>query len=318
MSRGGNDHIETAISYVVILLLILIGGSIFYYQSQFDSRQFGFEPVVAGRTGPLDFNIKEFLPSDFKELGSVETYQADNLYEKINGKAPLYLDAGFVRLDFQAFVMDTDAESFVQVYVYDMDKPMNAFSVYSNQRRAGVKSLDNLSQGYKTEKALFFVAGKYYIEMIGAKIDDTLNGKMLTTALNIDRKFAGEKAVLPSDMFPVENMVPDSVTLYKTDGFGYSGFKDVYVADYEVDGELVTTFIIEKQDAESAKKLFDDYSEYLVANGFSDIGGGVFKYDGIFEIVFVVDKYICGIHEAFDINAAKKVADRLRVNLERN
>ena len=41
-------------------------------------------------------SISSLIPVDFDTL-SEETYLADNLYEKINGKAPLYIESGFVK-----------------------------------------------------------------------------------------------------------------------------------------------------------------------------------------------------------------------------
>jgi hypothetical protein len=56
--------------------------------------RFGVSTAVLPKqeTGSQFDNI---VPAGFEALSKPEEYNADNLYEKIDGKAPLYLEAGF-------------------------------------------------------------------------------------------------------------------------------------------------------------------------------------------------------------------------------
>ncbi|MCK5196623.1 MAG: hypothetical protein KAQ71_22615, partial [Desulfobulbaceae bacterium] len=60
------------------------------------------------------------IPQSLKPLNSPEVFGPDNLYEKINGQAELYLSAGFVHLKSQWFAEAENPDSLFEVYIYHM------------------------------------------------------------------------------------------------------------------------------------------------------------------------------------------------------
>ena len=62
-------------------------------------------------------------------------YDSISLSDKINGKAELYLAAGFARLETQRFALTDNPGQWMERYLYDMGQHANAFSVFSAQRR---------------------------------------------------------------------------------------------------------------------------------------------------------------------------------------
>jgi hypothetical protein len=103
-----------------------------------------------------------------------ERFSPDTLYEKINGRADLYLSSGFVSLNTQRFSMDSTAGNWVEVFIYDMATAENAFSVFSMQRREGAQAADIVPNAYRTENALFMVHNHFYLEIIGTDIAEAL------------------------------------------------------------------------------------------------------------------------------------------------
>ena len=98
-----------------------------------------------------------------------ESFDAQNLSDKINGKAELYLSAGFVGLNSQRFKDKKDASLWIEAYLYDMGNGQNAFSVFSAQRREGAAKLDLAQYAYRTSNARFLVHGRFYIEIIASE-----------------------------------------------------------------------------------------------------------------------------------------------------
>ena len=109
-------------------------------------------------------------------MSSVETFDRDNLYQKIDGKAELYLDAGVTGMKCQRFVDRDNAAAWMEVFVYDMGELKNAFTVFSKQRRTGVEELGELA--YATPNSLYFDQGKYYVEIVAAVPTDRVRSAM--------------------------------------------------------------------------------------------------------------------------------------------
>jgi len=79
---------------------------------------------------------------ELSAFSAPETFTADNLYDKVDGKADLYLTAGFVGLQCQRLALKATNDVWMEWFVYDMGTLPQAFSVFSLQRRAEAQTLD--------------------------------------------------------------------------------------------------------------------------------------------------------------------------------
>ena len=212
---GRNRRLESAVSILLLVVLFLIALAVLIKQADVDMTRFGLGAAAqpdsqkAPDLAALASGPPGRTPDAFKELSSPLVYTAGNLYEKINGKAPLYLDAGFLKLFTQRFVSRTDENLWMEIYLYDMAGLKNAFSVYSVQKRADVETLSTMQFAYKTTNALYFVHGRYYVELLGsAESPDLLEAMKnvadsITAGLKVD-----EEARIPElDLFPTHNLV---------------------------------------------------------------------------------------------------------------
>ena len=73
----------------------------------------------------------------FTPLAAAQSYGPDNLSDKIDGKAELYLSAGFKEMSCRSFTLENPQGAHLEVFVYDMGSPQNAYAVFSSQRRSG-------------------------------------------------------------------------------------------------------------------------------------------------------------------------------------
>jgi len=319
LAAGRNRRLESAVSILLLVVLFLIALAVLIKQADVDMTRFGLG--AAAQPDSLQApDLAALTPDGFKELSSPLVYTAGNLYEKINGKAPLYLDAGFLKLFTQRFVSRTDENLWMELYLYDMAGLKNAFSVYSVQKRADVETLSTMQFAYKTTNALYFVHGRYYVELLGsAESPDLLEAMKnvadsITAGLKVD-----EEARIPElDLFPTDNLVSGSFKLSLKDTFGFADLTDTFTCRYELNGQSVTAFISTRSDPKNAKKIAVSYSDFLIENDakpksttnetIKKVAARVLDFYDTTEIVFFLGPFVSGVHEAEDQKTAEEVA----------
>jgi hypothetical protein len=85
----------------------------------------GAAAAPAAKGEPLEIKLDGLKP-----MSGTEFYNADNLFEKIDGRAPAYLNFNFQNLRCRSFSVIGTSGSFVDVYEYRFDTPVNAFGMF--------------------------------------------------------------------------------------------------------------------------------------------------------------------------------------------
>jgi hypothetical protein len=321
-------RLESAVSICLLAVLFLIAVGILHKQAQVDMARFGTDPVAAGvieaqpappagQNGPT---LAVLLPQRYKELTQIEVYDPGILYEKIDGKAPLYTESGFVKLLTQRFVSERDDSLWMELFVYDMGNLRNAFSVYSRQRRADVEVLSTRQFAYRTSNGLYFVHGRYYIELIGSAESAELFDAMTETAEKTRAQFAADENAEITELtfFPEQSLVPGSNRLYLDSAFGFKDLTDIFTAQYKLGDETITAFLGKRQGAKDAQAMAGKYYDFLIENGgtakptsneiLESYQGKIIDFYGTTEIVLAVGPFLAGIHEADNREAAEQLA----------
>jgi hypothetical protein len=316
---------QTLLSLMILGSLVVIAGGVFFAQFNFNPAVQQMAPVLAtgneSQAAPPASAEKSlvFSPPGQAPLSPPETFDAATLSDKINGKAELYLSAGFIRLHSQRFKDETAGEVWMEVFVYDMHTPQNAFSVFSAQRRDDAQSLDVAQYAYQTPNALFFVHGPFYVEVVASDISETIIQPMIAFAEAfianhpIQAQTIGEK-----ELFPEEGLVQSSISLVSADAFGYERFDQIFTATYELqDSELMAYYSRRKTPGE-AQELASSYRDFLIAFGGkaveSDLAIKTAQMIDIldtYEIVFSHGPYLAGVREAADQKQAVELAIKL-------
>lgn len=314
---------ETWAGVAVLLCLVAAALGVFL-------RQFSYNPAVlvatsaglAGNSPPPPAPAASFaalIPSELAEFGAPENFDADTLSDKIDGKADLYLTAGFVRMRCQRFALKDSADDWMEWFVYDMGNLPQAFSVFSLQRRSEARPLDLTRFAYETKNAVFFVCGRNYIEAVAATSNDRLMRAMVVMARNfIAANPPGEMHVPELDLFPKENLVPNSHVLQIATAFGFDQFKNVFSAKYKSGNAEVLAFASVLASPDAANALCDAYYKFLLANGSKEVAAEPVpagarmaeSFDGT-EIVFSRGTAVGGVHAAPNRQAAEQVAAAL-------
>ena len=323
---GRVKRLESVISICLLAILSLIGVGVFIKQFNYNISQYGTDAAPAPKLETqnskfeIPFKSSSLTPIGFEMLSKVEVYNSENLYEKIDGKAPLYTESGFEELFTQRFVSTSDPNLWMELYIYDMGTLRNAFSVYGVQRRADAEAFPSIQFAYKTGNALYFVHGKYYIELVGSSESGELFSAMAEAARKIQANLAidHDSGITEFAMFPQENLVAGSIKLYLVNAFGFERLTNTFTAKYRFGNETVTAFMSKRADSRDAEAIAESYRNFLIENGAviksttnKALVGKVMDSYGATEIVFTTGPFVAGIHEAENQQAAEKLAEIL-------
>jgi hypothetical protein len=317
--------VESYIGFLILLVLSVIAVGILMKQSHYDAGMFAValskdaSPSQTSDTGNSTSNLQNYLPAGMMILTPVETFGPDNLSEKIDGKAELYLSAGFLSLKCQRFAEAGKPDLWLEVFVYDMGGMRNAFSVFSTQRRADAQDVDFTQFAYWTTNALFFLQGQYYVEVIAAS--DRMAEAMLAIGRNFVREnpsSAESETVGEAALFPEASLVSGSVALLAENVFGFSSLDNTFIAHYDLSGNELTAFLSRRQTAQQAKDLALAYHQFLVENGgvytpmnIAIPDARLLKVFDTFELIFVHGNFLAGVHEAENKDLAEQLASDL-------
>jgi hypothetical protein len=314
---------EAVISWLILVGLLGIGVGVFLTQYAFNpavllARQLAAapKPVAASAIDPA------WLPPELQEFGTSEHFTPDNLYDKIDGKAELYVSTGVARMDCQRFALKNAPDDWFEWFAYGMNGVPQAFSVFSTQRRAEGQTLDLTPYAYQTQNAIFFVAGTNYIEAVGSSTNEPL----LTAMLAMARRFVAATSASAGQMpemriLPTNHIVSGSIELQASDAFGFDQFKNVFTAQYAVDGAELMAFVTTCPTPEAATALRDAYRAFLIENGGKENGaasgelGKPIEIMGSIELVFCRGNYVAGIHTAPSPTAAELIGAALQQRL---
>jgi hypothetical protein len=270
------------------------------------------EPGSAMTKGePLEAAI-----AGLKPMAPTEFYSPNNLYEKIDGRAPAYLGFNFRQLRCRSF--GAAGGSFVDVFEFRMNSPLDAFGIFSLERDPQGKPLDFAPDGYAGEMGFFFRQGACYVQVIAS---DTKPPTMtLARALAQDRAKA-----LPADdtglaarrRLPATGLVADSVSFVPENALGQAGLKNVFQAAYQFEGTKVQFFLMagETAEAETAWKAFRDFcgrfgGKVTVA---SQVNGADFflaQSFGTWKAVYRRGGEVGGVYDADDADRARRFVNK--------
>jgi len=316
---------QTILSLIILAVLAVISGSVFW-------TQFNYNPAVqqvkpAATEGEKNLpevpdSVTEPIispPPGQSPLSPPEAFDAATLSDKINGKAELYLSAGFVRLTCQRFKGRSAGEVWMEVFVYDMGSTRNAFSVFSAQRREDARTLALAQYAYQTPNALFFVHGPFYVEIVASDVSEAVIAPMTALAeAFIAAHPMQAQAIGEKELFPEAGLVQNSISLVAADAFGYDRFDQIFTAVYQLRGSELMAYYSRRKTPREAQELASSYRDFLTAFGGraveAELGiktGSMIDILDTYEIVFSHGAYVAGVREAADRQAAQELAVEL-------
>lgn len=311
---------ESTLSYFIIGLLCIIAFGVYRYHFNFNPAVLSMEELR------LETEIETSLqqqkadlplspPENFSVFSPPENFDQMTLSEKINGKAELYLPAGFKSLFAQRLSPKDMPDVWYEVFIYDMGSMLNAFSVYSAQRRDNAEPESFTDFAYSAENAIFWVHGPYYVEIIASEVSTHTHRHLLDLAGSFNSQNpVAEESIDEIGFFPQENIVKYSITFIPSNAFGIENLDRVFAARYRFDGTELTVFISRRDSADEAMAKAEEYINFFITYGGMEISQESSEIDirsveffGTFDAVKTFGPHLVGVHEAASPEAAKKM-----------
>ena len=320
---------ETWVGYAILLVLVVIAGGIFLIQSRYEQsilKPGQLQTESPSQDVPLTSSLRDliqFAPDSLTPLTPPETFGPENLSDKINGKAELYLSAGFVRLVSQRFAIENEPTVWMEAFIYDMGSPRGSYAVYSLQKRSEATELDTGDFAYRTENALYFVHGSYYVEIVASVAQESMAKLILSFGDNfVGKTTAGSEAINEFSLFPSKYLNKASISLLPSDAFGFQQFDSIFTAQYEVEDTELTAFLSQRKSPAEAVRLVESYTSFLREFGGTELrstlnipGVKLVEIMDTFELIFSRGSILAGVHAAENRKAAEELALMLNQSL---
>ena len=261
---------------------------------------------------PLEISLPGIKP-----MSDTEFYNADNLFEKIDGRAPAYQNYNVQQLRCRSFNVVAEAGSYVDVYEYRFDSPVDAFGMFALERDPKGRSLDFAPDGYSGEMGYFFRQGVVYVQIIAS--DQKAGTLALAKAIAQNRAKelpADDRGLAGRRRLPAAGMIADSVSFVPENAQGQAAFKDVYQAKYKSNGVELPFFIMvaAPDDAAKAWKSFQDFcARFGQAENLPDAAGAkIFRAQvfGKWKVVYQRDGELGGVFDAADEAKARAFVEK--------
>ncbi|OXU16203.1 DUF6599 family protein [Sedimentisphaera salicampi] len=310
-----NRKLESTMSAVCLGIIAAAVLGVLIKQNDFDMSKYGLKPSAgvsseaqAGKEGSSAESAPGDVPEGFKIFTPEKTYNEETLYEKINGKAPLYTDAGFEKLSSTRFALKANPDLWFEANIYHMAGSEAAFYVFSTQRRpeAIYKGIHNPLWEYRTENGYFAFAGSRYFEFVGSSASEELVAEMI--------KCGREMAGSPADDLPeaVSFLNSSGVLDHKTvklsldNTFGAEGLNNIMIAS----SEGRSLFWSKCKSSEEAIELLSVYDSFLSQNAYNlaekSEKSRTYEFFGLKEYFYVDGDVFAGVHEVENLEPAKE------------
>lgn len=239
-------------------------------------------------------------------MGPTEHYTEATLYEKINGRAPAYFEYNFEELTARSFSLEGSTGEFVDVFLFRMASPLNAFGIFSAERDAGGQPLDFVGDGYLSGMGFFLRQGPVYAQILASSDNPEVLGAAESFARQLVLSLPGDDAGMEGRMaLPLEDQVPGTLTYINENAYGQAVLGSVFEARYKLDGTEFPAFAQQSADAGTAQAnwetLREFYSKYgTLSEEFSVAGASVFVGEvfGEWSVIYTRDQLVAGVMNA--------------------
>jgi hypothetical protein len=245
-------------------------------------------------------------------MSDTEFYNPDNLFEKIDGRAPAYQGFNVQQLRCRSFNVVAVAGSYVDVYEYRFDSPVDAFGMFALERDPKGAPLDFAPDGYSGEMGYFFRQGAVYVQVIASDVKPETLALTKAVAQNRAKELpADDRGLAGRHRLPAAGMIADSVAFVSENAQGQAAFKDVFQARYKFNDAELPFFIMVATPADAAKawQSFQDFcARFGKVEALPDVNGGkIFSAQvfGKWKVVYLRDGELGGVFDAADVGPAR-------------
>lgn len=200
-----------------------------------------------------------------------EHYEADNLWEYINGQADFFIDYGFVRVETAEYRNDQASKSVV-LEVYRMGRPQEAFGIFAAERTRDDRSLEIGAGAYLGANVLGFWQGEQYVKLTSFDEGPAIELLLIGLAEEISSRIPSQGHELETLLlFPEEGRVEASERFIPKNFLGQPYLTDAYRVDSTYDGQQVQLFVVETGAPSEAQSHFTRLEDFYRGSNQSQV-----------------------------------------------
>lgn len=213
------------------------------------------------------------------QQGEARSFDADNLFDYMNGNAEGYLLYHFVQMKG---ITCASGDTTFNIDISEFEDPEFAYGMFTSTRDARLPTEKIGVNGQVTPRKGFFAKDKYYVEIAANPEKDHSAG--LRAFLSVIEKSIQGRATLPDAFgwFPTENLITDSIRLVPESVLGLRLLKSGYVAQYQAG----KGFLVREASPAAAAEVFAKLKERFGQASPASIGDEAFT---------ATDKYLNGV-----------------------
>ena len=200
---------------------------------------------------------------------TVEVFDTDNLYERINGAAPGYFLFNFKELTVFVYNQSGSGDNlpYITIQIYRHATKEDAFGIYASERPSESDFSAIGAEGYQEGSMLNFFIDCLYIKIESPSSSDETVANIRKIAQELGRNINPQPAFpIQLQSFPLGNKIPHG-ELYIPSGFlGHEFLNNAFTANYQVSGKKYQLFIIDAGNADQAKSMLTSYNQFTKQN----------------------------------------------------
>ena len=249
----------TKITHAAILILFCF---------TLNCQQKGEAELTVTASQSLSVKVAGLTLNGWEIYDKVLQFTAENLYEQINGRAEFYLAYDVMGMTFASFEKGTDNGHFIDLSIYDMGTPTNAFGVFSGERTRGVSPIDIGREAYRAGANYYIWKGQYYTQIVASDTTDEFQRIGLDLARKAtDFLLDSGEPVWGLNALPQVDRVTGSVKYFLVNAMSLDFMRNTYVAQYNKGDAVVTIFLSQRESQEIARATVAKYIEHAKKYG---------------------------------------------------
>ncbi len=216
-------------------------------------------------------DVAKALPGDNQVHGwhrvrGPERYGPDNLWEYLDGGAPLYLSYGMQECVTAQYKRgDVTIAADIQTF----PESELAFGIYSAERSPEYR-YDRSKEGhsYLAPGMSAFWKGPCYVKLKANSLSEDVWPDFRRLARFISGRLKGKAALPPAfDLFPPEKRVEYGEVILAANAFGHAFLNHAYAVDYRVGDPPMRLFLVVFADKAEAIRAYHELEVFFDANG---------------------------------------------------
>jgi len=282
--------------------------------------------LPSGLTLAEGYVSARMAPNAWQVAGEAQAFQADNLFEQIDGAAPGYLRYSFRLLTVQSVQLDDDPKTQILVEVYEFGNHLDAFGIYSNERTPKLAYVKLGAEGYYAGPSCRFYKGSYYVKLAASRDSEQVQVALKALATSLARRLKGETrppALLKA--IPREGVIANSERYEGSDLLAHEFLGPGFTADYDLGGDKpAKLFFAIKADRWEARDAYYQLLSFLRQRG--EVGETVGLAQGTGRmtrhpfygpsLVCRSGAVVCGVLRIPNTEAGAKLVNELLGNLQ--